>query len=94
MSAKPVINAFDNFEQIKVHKYLNSQLVKAVLIRLHYSFECCIATHKFVGYSLRTDDPPTLIIAPDSFLILDMLDPHLPIKPPTNVSETIISKVT
>lgn len=36
----------------------------------------------------------TLTIAPDSLLILDMLEPDLPINPPTIVSEIIISIVT
>jgi hypothetical protein len=36
----------------------------------------------------------TFIIAPDSFLILDMFEPHLPINPPTIVSEISISNVT
>ena len=36
----------------------------------------------------------TLIVAPDSLLILEMLEPHLPIKPPIIVSEIIISSVT
>ena len=36
----------------------------------------------------------TLIVAPDSLLILEMLEPHLPIKPPIIASETIISSVT
>lgn len=43
---------------------------------------------------MKNKNQLTLIVAPDSFLILDMLEPDLPIKPPTRVSDITISKVT